>query len=186
MTHLLTRFPQSQVRSFIAKLEERVHIKNSVWNEMEPMTWEMVMEMHRDGFTIGSHTQSHTLLPYESPETIARELRESRRILERRLKSSVQHFAYPDGRFNPAVVRAVRDAGYGFAYTICRSGDSECPHLTIPRKVLWERSCINMLGRFSSSIMKCQSDWLFDSDTDCEHDHVKIRKYRGVSSGAIR
>jgi peptidoglycan/xylan/chitin deacetylase (PgdA/CDA1 family) len=186
MTHVLTGIPQWEVRKIISTLEKRVPIQSTVWDEMVPMTWEMISEMHRHGFTIGSHTKSHTLLPYESSETIASELKESRRALELHLKTRIAHFAYPDGRFNPAVIKAVHKAGYKYAYTICRSRDIQSPLLTIPRKVLWERSCINALGRFSPAIMKCQSQWVFDSGGSCEHDHSTIRQSCGVRSGVFR
>jgi peptidoglycan/xylan/chitin deacetylase (PgdA/CDA1 family) len=132
------------------------------------MTWDMIGRMHRAGVTIGSHTVSHTLLPTEAIETVNSELAGSRQTLERHLGARVKHFAYPDGRFNPAVVEAVNAAGYRFAYGSCNSRDVRFPLLTIPRKVLWERSCLNALDRFSPAVMS----WVIDRPLRCEHEHA--------------
>lgn len=171
-TRLLTTRSQTEVREIVQSLEERMPIEKEVADEMAPLTWPMISEMQRSGFTIGSHTANHTLLTQESLERAQTQLTESRRVLEDRLKISINHFAYPDGRFNPAVVQAVNAAGYRYAYGICRARDSRFPLLTIPRKVLWERACLNALGRFSPSVMSCHANWAFDGDKPCGHDHT--------------
>src|SRR5437867_4054170 len=74
----------------------------------------------------------------------------------------VWHFAYPDGRFNAAVVDEVAAAGYRFAYTTCRHRDPRRPLLTVPRRLLWENSCVDAAGRFSPAIMRCHVQGLFD------------------------
>jgi peptidoglycan/xylan/chitin deacetylase (PgdA/CDA1 family) len=138
---------------------------------MRPLTWDMVQEMHRAGIVIGSHTTSHCLLPCETSEKARVELVTSKRILETRLRARVNHFAYPDGRFNAGIVQAVDSAGYRFAYGNCQFRDPKFPLLTIQRKMLWERSCLNVLGRFSPAVMNCQVHWLFDRKGHCDHDH---------------
>jgi peptidoglycan/xylan/chitin deacetylase (PgdA/CDA1 family) len=172
MTAVLNAFPRGQVESAITALEEQVSFRKDLLNEVVPLSWNMIETMHRLGMTIGSHTKSHLLLTSESAETAARELVESKQALEARLNTSIQHFAYPDGRFNPAVVQAVKHAGYRFGYSICHSRDRNRPLLTIPRKVLWERSCLNVFGTFSSAVMNCQTHWAFDPKDRCEHEHV--------------
>ncbi len=52
----------------------------------QTLTWPMLKQMRRDGFTIGSHTRSHVSLPMESEATAADELTESKRVLERRAR----------------------------------------------------------------------------------------------------
>jgi peptidoglycan/xylan/chitin deacetylase (PgdA/CDA1 family) len=138
----------------------------------------MIETLHNNGITIGSHTMSHRLLPRETLETARTELLGSKLALEERLQSRINHFAYPDGRFNANVVRAVKAAGYRYAYGICHSRDHSLPLLTIPRKVLWERSCLNILGRFSSVVMNCQVHWVFDRNGQCEHDHLTMHELR--------
>jgi len=174
MTDLLQSRPHQDIEKMVALLESGVSFDHGVLEEFAPLTWDMIATMHGAGMTIGSHTKSHTLLTSESLETVANELTESRKALEARLKAPVNHFAYPDGRFNSPVVEAVHSAGYRFAYGICHRRDGSFPLLTIPRKVLWERACLNALGRFSPSVMNCQAHRAFDREDRCEHDHGTI------------
>src|SRR6185369_8154853 len=171
MTTTLNSFAQEQVESALALLHEQNPIPAHELEQMTPLTWDMVETMHRQGTTIASHTVSHCLLASERGDTVREELINSKKMLEARLRAPVNHFAYPDGRFNPAVVKAVHAAGYRYAYTNCLWRDRNFPLLSIPRKVLWERACLNALGTFSSSIMSCHIHWLFDRKDRCEHDH---------------
>ena len=170
-TLLLTRLPQDRIEKILAALEQEVHVEQSVFDEMSPLSWEMIAEMHRSGFTIGSHTMTHALLSRESPPRAHAELLGSKQALEGKLNCEVKHFAYPDGRFNSSVVNAVKSSGYHYAYGICRVRDPRYPLLTIPRKVLWEGACLNAFGQFSPAVMDCHANWAFDSLHRCEHDH---------------
>jgi peptidoglycan/xylan/chitin deacetylase (PgdA/CDA1 family) len=174
MTWLLSALPQSDIERALAALEGHVSFKKELLDEIAPLTWDMIKTMHRGGITIGSHTESHLLLTSESVDTIRRELLDSKLALQDQLDTTVKHFAYPDGRFNPMVVDAVNGAGYRYAYGICNSRDANRPLLTIPRKVLWERSCLNAFGRFSSAVMNCQVNWIFDKPNGCGHDHSSL------------
>ncbi len=171
LTLLLTRYPQERLAAIVSELEADHPPTRREIDALAPMTWRMIEEMEREGITIGSHTSSHVLLTSETSEGVRSELAGSKQTLEAHLKKPVHHFAYPDGRCNPAIVDAVRKAGYRFAYTICRWRDSREPLLTIPRKVLWERAASNAFGQFSGSIMNCHAHGFFDSRRSCEHDH---------------
>lgn len=175
MTVVLNALPQDQIEIVLSALEEQVCVHRDHFDEISPLTWEMIETMHRGGITIGSHTMSHRLLTSETLDTASAELMGSKRELEDRLQFPVKHFAYPDGRFNAGVVQAVKGAGYKYAYGICHSRDENLPLLTIPRKVLWERSCLNILGRFSPAVMNCHAHRVFDSNRRCEHDHHTIQ-----------
>jgi peptidoglycan/xylan/chitin deacetylase (PgdA/CDA1 family) len=131
----------------------------------------MVEEMSRAGLTIGSHTKSHVLLPVESGDRQLDELMGSRNILGRVLGASPRHFAYPDGRFDARSAATVSAAGYRFAYTTCNHRLSAYPLLTIPRRMLWEQSCVDSAGHFSPSIMNCQVYGVFDWFTRCPYTH---------------
>jgi peptidoglycan/xylan/chitin deacetylase (PgdA/CDA1 family) len=176
MTALLTMVPRRKLELAITSLENEVALNADLLDEMAPLSWEMIETMHRGGMTIGSHTKSHLLLTTEAVQTAQKELVESKQALESHLGRSVRHFAYPDGRFNAAVVQAVKRAGYAFSYSICHSRDQDYPLLTIPRKVLWERSCVNAFGKFSPAIMNCQAHSVFDLSSQCEHDHLTVRE----------
>lgn len=135
------------------------------------LTWPMVKQMRRDGFTIGSHTRSHVSLPKESAATAAAELLESKHEIERQLGERVDHFAYPGGQFTPAVVEALERAGYRYAYTACQHGDARYPALTIERLLLWEGSSVDADGQFSPAILECQAHDLWPPARVCRRCH---------------
>jgi len=136
-----------------------------------PLTWEMLAEMQRHGVAVGAHTRSHPLLTHETPATVHAEVAGSRRDLEARLGRPVRHFAYPAGDFDTSTVRAVAGAGYDLAYTVCRHQDPEHPRLTLPRTLLWERSSVDAWQRFSSPILGCQLNGVFDLVAPCRRSH---------------
>ncbi len=169
---LLGRMPQSDVLRVIAALQGEVSIEEDVLQEHRAMSRECVVEMRAAGITFGSHTHTHALLPNEDPGRVENELRISRVILEAWLGEPVRHFAFPCGKFNAATVRAVAQAGYRYAYTICRHRDSGFPSLTMPRKLLWEKSGLNALGSFSPSVMSCYVHGAFDLVSGCKMKHA--------------
>jgi peptidoglycan/xylan/chitin deacetylase (PgdA/CDA1 family) len=170
-TILLTTLSQEKVDRIVAALENEVRVSPDVFSDMSQLSWEMVDEMRRSGITIGSHTLTHTLLTQENRDRRTRELASSKGALEARLGCEIKHFAYPDGRFDGAIVAEVNAAGYRYAYSICRTRDSRYPLLTIPRKVLWEKACLNAFGLFSPALMECHAHWAFDPLRRCSHDH---------------
>jgi hypothetical protein len=171
MRVLFTTLPQSEMHRVIDALEAHVNIEEGELRELHSLTWEMVTDMHRAGMTIGSHTKTHALLTNEPWERVLEETAESRQTLEQKLGAPVHHFAYPDGRFNAATVNAVAASGYRFGYTTCLHRDPLYPLLTIPRTFLWENSCLNARGQFSSSIMGCQAHRVFDLLAGCRQHH---------------
>ena len=135
------------------------------------LTWPMIHEMRRGGVTIGSHTRSHVCLPMETSEAIKDELEGSKRVLEAELGEQIVHFAYPGGEFTPAVVHALHEAGYRYAYTACPHGDANYPELTLERLLLWEGSSINADGEFSSAVFNCQIHDLWPPARRCDRTH---------------
>ena len=120
---------------------------------------------------VGSHTRSHAWLTQESSIDVLDEARGSREEIERRLGVTVEHFAYPDGRFDAATVTAVAAAGYRFAYTTCTHRDPRHPLLTLPRRMLWENACVDAVSRFSPAIMSCQVHGVWSLVSGCGQDH---------------
>lgn len=76
------------------------------------VTAAQVSEMSRNGVEIGSHTFNHEDLTRESPGRLQMELTRSKQTLEQLTGHPVLDFAYPAGRYNPAVQRGVQRAGY--------------------------------------------------------------------------
>lgn len=93
------------------------------------MGWTELETLVRDGLvSIGSHTVSHPedITRLYSDE-IRRELEESKKALESRLKIEVKDFAYPVGKNNEAVRQMVKDAGYRMAFTTDPGPAEESP-----------------------------------------------------------
>jgi peptidoglycan/xylan/chitin deacetylase (PgdA/CDA1 family) len=178
MRRLLSTHGQKKLRRIIEALETVSTIREADYPDMQVMDWEMVRTMDACGVTIGSHTQTHALLTEESVERAANQTVGSMATLKDRLKRPIRHFAYPDGRFNAAVVSAVAAAGYRYGYGTCLRRDPRHPNLTIPRTLLWERSCLDAGGRFSPALMRCHAYRLYDLWARCEHNH-------GASTAAV-
>jgi peptidoglycan/xylan/chitin deacetylase (PgdA/CDA1 family) len=171
MRWLLDSFTQKTLRKVIEALETVSGIRDLDYPDLQMMDWEMVQAMDACGVTIGSHTQTHALLTEESVERAANQTAGSMATLKRRLDRPIRHFAYPDGRFNAAVVASVAAAGYRYAYGTCLRRDPRHPNLTIPRTLLWERSCVDAEGRFSPALMQCHAYRLYDLWARCGHNH---------------
>jgi peptidoglycan/xylan/chitin deacetylase (PgdA/CDA1 family) len=69
------------------------------------------------GWELGAHTMTHPDLSKLDYDTCRREIEDSRDELERIADVQVQTFAYPFGRYGPAALAAVRDAGLLAAVT---------------------------------------------------------------------
>jgi peptidoglycan/xylan/chitin deacetylase (PgdA/CDA1 family) len=173
MTGLLQALPQADLFRVIDALETKVGIPERILEDLRPLNWAMLAEMLRAGITVGSHTQTHALLPNESFSKVLDETFLSRQEIERRLVVRADHFAYPCGRFNPLVVSAVAAAEYRFAYTICRHRDPIHPRLTIPRVMLWENSCLGALRAFSPAVLSCHVNGIFAPSDACRQNHSR-------------
>lgn len=171
MAALLDEVTQEQANRMIQALETRFGLGEGNCDGLSMLSWEMLEQMQSAGLTIGSHTRTHVLLTNEARERVIEEAASSRQDIDDRLRVKVEHFAYPDGRHNSEAIAAVAAAGYRFAYGTCRQRDPKYPLMTIPRKMLWEKSSVDSDGRFSSTMMACQMNWVFDLGSGCAHDH---------------
>ncbi len=66
----------------------------------------------RGGWEIDAHTISHPDLTALGAAALEREVNGSRQILRRQLRVPVDFFCYPAGRYDGAVIEAVRSAGF--------------------------------------------------------------------------
>ena len=72
----------------------------------------MVRSLIAAGWEIDSHTLTHPDLTQVDAATLRREVAGSRRVIRRRFAAPARFFCYPAGRFDAAVLAAVRRAGY--------------------------------------------------------------------------
>ena len=84
------------------------------------MTPPMLREMADAGMAIESHTRSHPRLARIDADQLKDEVLGSKARLEDALGLPVNSFCYPYGNFSPAVINAVREAGYSLATSTIR------------------------------------------------------------------
>lgn len=73
---------------------------------------EMVKKLIAQGWEVAAHTISHRDLTTLTPAQLKHEVSGSRDLLRRQFEVPVNFFCYPSGRYDDAVVAAVRKAGY--------------------------------------------------------------------------
>jgi peptidoglycan/xylan/chitin deacetylase (PgdA/CDA1 family) len=159
---MLERLPLETVQSVIEALEAEDPLPEDLCAPFRSLSWEALERIHRAGVTVGSHTRTHVVMPNESGTRVMHEAIGSREALAMRLGVPIRHFAYPSGLFDSASVRAVAAAGYRFAYGTTPRRSPEHPLLTIPRTVLWEKSCVGAHSVFSGEVLNCQIHHTFD------------------------
>lgn len=111
--------PDEVSRRFVAQLPEmlRVEMPEEVGAGMH-LSWEEVGEMAANRIEFGSHTVTHPILSNVSEEQLERELSESKKTLEEKLKQKVLTLAYPVGRrskFNEFAQLAAARLGFRYA-----------------------------------------------------------------------
>jgi peptidoglycan/xylan/chitin deacetylase (PgdA/CDA1 family) len=115
----LRGLPDWRRRECCADLEKRVILPETQLAE-RILNWEQVQVMHRAGISFGSHTVTHPVVSRLAVEEMARELTESKKIIEGRLGTPVQDFAFPFGSFDDCGSEAgsqLASAGYRCAVT---------------------------------------------------------------------
>lgn len=82
-----------------------------------PMSPEDVAALAAAGHEVGSHTESHPILPRADRSTVATELRGSRRKIAEWTGAPPAGFCYPNGSVDKGIRAEVSAAGYGYACT---------------------------------------------------------------------
>ena len=104
------------------KNEERLNIVNTVRQklslEREALTINELEEISNTPYvSIGSHTVTHPILSSCSNEQSKFEISQSKEILEKWLRKSTDHFAFPNGDFTNREIEYLKKSGYTTAFT---------------------------------------------------------------------
>ncbi len=89
--------------------------KHGTYQGLKALTWEQILEMRKYGITFGAHTHTHPILTEISLDSAEKEICESRKIIEDKLREPVDLFAYPLGQagtFNPAIIDLLKKHGF--------------------------------------------------------------------------
>jgi peptidoglycan/xylan/chitin deacetylase (PgdA/CDA1 family) len=102
------------------------------------LEWSQIREMHDAGFTFGAHTVSHPNLARLPEPLVARELLQSKEILEDGLGAPITSVAYPFGRprrhYTHRTLRMARELGFKNGFTTVHRGvTSQDDPLATPR-----------------------------------------------------
>lgn len=96
-------------------------------NKQAYMTWEQIAELHRDGFEIGNHTQSHQAVTAATLGQLRREVETINARCEDHGIPRPVSFAYPGNSFDPGALTILRELGFRFAR---RGAQPEFPYET--------------------------------------------------------
>lgn len=103
------------------------------------------------GMSIGAHGVSHT--PLTSSDRPSEELRDSKSALEAAGGGGVSSFAFPHGRYNPAILQQTLSAGYRLVFTsdsiLNRLEQGRPPSPVLGRIALSQDDVADRGGRFS-------------------------------------
>lgn len=159
----LFEIPHNYLTILLSEIKDQLKIVDSDFPaEYQLLCWPMIKEMANKGITIGAHTCNHTLLTEETMPVVEQEIIGSKWELEEYLKMPVRHFAYPDGRYNSAIINIVRNAGFESGCTVeDRPNTLQENPFQLKRKLLWERACLGIFSPFSNIVAQCQLQGLF-------------------------
>lgn len=111
-----TAFPILKKFSFTAT----VFVITSNVGHSENLSWSQLKDLAHNGWLVESHTVSHYDITKLDSTKLAQELKDSKTSIEKQLGTRVDFFAYPIGRFDEKVEKAVKSAGYLMAFTTQR------------------------------------------------------------------
>jgi peptidoglycan/xylan/chitin deacetylase (PgdA/CDA1 family) len=124
------------------------------------MTWDDMTRIATQGVLIGSHSDTHQILPLLTASEVELELCSSRQTLEAKLNQECKLFAYPNGAWSPQVRDQVEKAGYSHAFiNVPALWTSETDTFLIPRLNIAEASLCGPSGRFSSIVFQYTAFW---------------------------
>jgi peptidoglycan/xylan/chitin deacetylase (PgdA/CDA1 family) len=95
-----------------------IFVATGLVGQNEYLGWRELKQMSSWGVSIQSHTVSHKPLTELRVSDLEKELDASKKTLEDRLKTEINHLSAPHGMINKRVIAAARDVGYT---SICTS-----------------------------------------------------------------
>jgi peptidoglycan/xylan/chitin deacetylase (PgdA/CDA1 family) len=93
----LRSIPDNERRNWCSRFEQIVPL---LGDELRGsmMSWDQIRLMQRAGFSFGAHTMTHPVASRLAPEALRNEVAESKWLIEQRLSSPIDEFAFPFGK----------------------------------------------------------------------------------------
>ena len=93
--------------------------ENQEFAKQDLLSFPEIRDLSQD-FEIGAHSMTHRRLPTISEQEAAKEIIESKAVLEQVTGKEIKVFCYPGGAYTELHVQLVKDAGYRYARTVVR------------------------------------------------------------------
>ena len=93
--------------------------ENQEFAKKDLLSLREIRDLSQD-FEIGAHSMTHRRLPAIPEQEAAREITESKAVLEQVIGKEIKVFCYPGGAYTKLHVQLVKDAGYRYARTVAR------------------------------------------------------------------
>lgn len=142
----------SITESIIKRMKTEAGFSSDEWKDNSwIMSWSDARAMKPEIIQYGSHGESHQIMNGLSTNALARELAQSRAILEKELSRPIEILAYPNGDYNNSVLQQVKSAGYSAALATIGMGEKQTrPNLFAIRRIgIGEGISTSPSGRFS-------------------------------------
>lgn len=127
------------------------------------LNWEELHQMQDWNISIGSHGKSHELFTELEEAELARELRESKAIIENNLGIEVISVAYPNGNYNHQVKQAAQKHGYQIGMAVnTNKKAAESPDMHAMKRInINEGTALGPRGKFSKAVFACVLEGFF-------------------------
>lgn len=102
------------------------------------MSWAQIKELGNAGMLVGSHGMTHKILVGLNQNEINYELNESKKILEEKLKITIEYFSIPKGHYNGSVIDNLKKVGYKAVFTSNPEDNDGFRHGRIMVKGNWD------------------------------------------------
>lgn len=99
---------RGNVETAIRRLTPNFCFREEEHEKFDLMDWKEIGALDPKIITIGSHSMSHADLTQVELPRLEEELSASKGVLETRLQRPIEHFSYPNGSYNEAVIKHVR------------------------------------------------------------------------------
>ncbi len=117
----LKKIPDEKRRAYLDSLPG---LRRTPPPSYEPLSWDEIRALAKEGVEFGAHTRSHPILSrLPNRERMREEIAGSKQRLEEELGGRVLHFCYPNGTpedYNEEAVEVVRECGFQTAVTAVR------------------------------------------------------------------
>ena len=119
----INAFPILQKYGFTATVFLATNYVEKSFKEKPCLTWDQIIELHKNNIEIGSHTISHPKLKLLTKDKIEYEVKKSKEIIENKIGDSIYSFSYPyafpeeNTELKNFLRYAIEKCGYKYCFT---------------------------------------------------------------------